>query len=111
MGMAMAPRILRCSQALIIRPGPRRGEAGSCAEMILSLSWPADSLQCCRKVHMQGFLVSHAIYAIVLFGVLEAMCIPISSELTFLLGGAIASGGVAGTHQHPSLALVIILGT
>ena len=60
---------------------------------------------------MQSFLVSHAIYAIVLFGVLEAMCVPISSELTFLLGGAIASGGVAGTHQHPSLAMVIILGT
>jgi membrane protein DedA with SNARE-associated domain len=60
---------------------------------------------------MESFLVSHAIYAIVLFGVLEAMCIPISSELTFLLGGAIASGGVAATHQHPSLALVIILGT
>jgi len=60
---------------------------------------------------MQSFLVSHAIYAIILFGVLEAMCIPISSELTFLLGGAIASGGVAGTHQHPSLAMVIILGT
>ncbi len=58
---------------------------------------------------MQSFLVSHAIYAIILFGVLEAMCIPISSELTFLLGGAIASGEV--THQHPSLALVIILGT
>jgi membrane protein DedA with SNARE-associated domain len=60
---------------------------------------------------MQSFLVSHAIYAIAVFGVLEAMCIPISSELTFLLGGAIASGGVAGTSQHPSLALVIILGT
>jgi len=60
---------------------------------------------------MQSFLVSHAIYAIILFGVLEAMCIPISSELTFLLGGAIASGGVAGAHQHPSLALVIIVGT
>lgn len=60
---------------------------------------------------MESFLVSHAIYAIAVFGVLEAMCIPISSELTFLLGGAIASGGVAGTSQHPSLALVIILGT
>ncbi len=60
---------------------------------------------------MQGFLVSHAIYAIVLFGVLEAMCIPISSELTFLLGGAVAAGaGGVGVHQHPSLALVIILG-
>jgi membrane protein DedA with SNARE-associated domain len=60
---------------------------------------------------MQSFIVSHAIYAIILLGVLEAMCIPISSELTFLLGGAIASGGVAGAHQHPSLAAVIILGT
>jgi len=60
---------------------------------------------------MTSFLVSHAIYAIILFGVLEAMCIPISSELTFLLGGAIASGAVTGAHQHPSLALVIILGT
>ena len=60
---------------------------------------------------MTSFLVSHAIYAIIIFGVLEAACVPISSELTFLLGGAIASGGVAGAHQHPSLALVIILGT
>src|SRR5215475_6614055 len=60
---------------------------------------------------MQGFLVSHAIYAIILFGVLEAACIPIPSELTFLLGGAVASGAIAGTHQHPSLALVIIVGT
>jgi membrane protein DedA with SNARE-associated domain len=60
---------------------------------------------------MTSFLVSHAIYAIIIFGVLEAMCIPISSELTFLLGGAIASGAVAGAQQHPSLALVIIVGT
>src|SRR6201996_7201922 len=72
----------------------------------LSHPWP-----CCTKVPMQSFLVSHAIYAIVLFGVLEAMCIPISSELTFLLGGAIASGGVAGTTQPPSLVLVIVVGT
>jgi membrane protein DedA with SNARE-associated domain len=60
---------------------------------------------------MQSFLVSHAIYAIILFGVLEAMCIPISSELTFLLGGAVASGGIPGTNQHPSLVLVIVVGT
>lgn len=60
---------------------------------------------------MESFIVSHAIYAVVLFGVLEAMCIPISSELTFLLGGAVASGGIPGTHQHPSLLLVIVLGT
>ena len=60
---------------------------------------------------MKSFLISHAIYAVVVFGVLEAMCVPISSELTFLLGGAVASGAIPGTHQHPSLALVIILGT
>src|ERR1700742_1816362 len=60
---------------------------------------------------MTSFLISHAIYAVLLFGVLEAACVPISSELTFLLGGAVASGAIPGTHQHPSLALVIILGT
>ena len=60
---------------------------------------------------MESFIISHAIYAVIIFGVLEAMCIPISSELTFLLGGAVASGGIPGTHQHPSLVLVIVLGT
>jgi membrane protein DedA with SNARE-associated domain len=60
---------------------------------------------------MTSFLISHAIFAVVLFGVLEACCVPISSELTFLLGGAVASGAIPGTSQHPSLALVIILGT
>jgi membrane protein DedA with SNARE-associated domain len=60
---------------------------------------------------MESFLTSHAIYAVIIFGVLEAMCVPISSELTFLLGGAVASGAIPGTHQHPSLLLVIVLGT
>jgi len=60
---------------------------------------------------MESFLISHAIYAVILFGVLEAMCVPISSELTFLLGGAVASGAIPGTTQHPSLLLVIVLGT
>src|ERR1700729_440695 len=60
---------------------------------------------------MTSFLISHAIYAVIVFGVLQAMCVPISSELTFLLGGAVASGAIPGTHQHPSLALVIIVGT
>jgi membrane protein DedA with SNARE-associated domain len=60
---------------------------------------------------MTSFLISHAIFAVIVFGVLEAACVPISSELTFLLGGAVASGAIPGTHQHPSLALVIILGT
>jgi membrane protein DedA with SNARE-associated domain len=60
---------------------------------------------------MESYLISHAIYAVILFGVLEAMCVPISSELTFLLGGAVASGAIPGTQQHPSLLLVIVLGT
>lgn len=60
---------------------------------------------------MQSFIVSHAVYAIIVFGVLEAMCIPWSSEVTFLIGGAVASGGLAGAHQHPSLVMVIVLGT
>jgi membrane protein DedA with SNARE-associated domain len=60
---------------------------------------------------MTSFLISHAIYAVVVFGVLQAMCVPISSELTFLLGGAVASGAIPGTQQHPSLATIIILGT
>jgi membrane protein DedA with SNARE-associated domain len=59
---------------------------------------------------MQGFLQSWGYAAIILFGVLEAACIPISSELTFLLGGALASAGFSATH-HLNLALVIILGT
>jgi membrane protein DedA with SNARE-associated domain len=59
---------------------------------------------------MQGFLQSWGYVAIIVFGVLEAACIPISSELTFLLGGALASGGLSATH-HLNLALVIILGT
>ena len=60
---------------------------------------------------MTSFLISHAIYAVIIFGVLEACCVPISSELTFLLAGAVASGAIPGTHQHPSLALVIVVGT
>lgn len=60
---------------------------------------------------MESFLVSHAIYAIIVLGVLEAACIPWSSEVTFLIGGAVASGGLAGAHQHPSLVIVIALGT
>jgi membrane protein DedA with SNARE-associated domain len=59
---------------------------------------------------MQGFLQSWGYVAIIVFGVLQAACIPISSELTFLLGGALASAGFSATH-HLNLALVIILGT
>ena len=59
---------------------------------------------------MEHLLQSLGYPAIVLLAVLEAMCIPISSEMTFLLGGAMASAGFSATH-HLNLALVIILGT
>jgi membrane protein DedA with SNARE-associated domain len=59
---------------------------------------------------MQGFLQSWGYVAIIVFGVLQAACIPISSELTFLLGGALASAWFSATH-HLNLALVIALGT
>src|SRR5215469_10438224 len=102
--MAMTPVSVRYQENSNIRAGGVTGR-------LPSARWMWHPRSCCTKVAMQSFLVSHAIYAIVLFGVLEAMCVPISSELTFLLGGAIASGGVTGTHQHPSLLLVIVLGT
>lgn len=63
--------------------------------------------------HLQSFLESWGYIAIFVFGVLEAMCIPISSELTFLLGGALSSSALQlqpGQH-HLNLALVIVLGT
>ncbi|MCL2586191.1 MAG: DedA family protein [Streptosporangiales bacterium] len=39
----------------------------------------------------------------------QAMCVPWSSEVTFLLGGAMASTGLSAAH-HLNLVLVIILG-
>jgi membrane protein DedA with SNARE-associated domain len=54
---------------------------------------------------MQSFLTSHVYLALILFGFLEACCIPISSEVTFIFGGVLAYQG------HISLAAVIIIGS
>jgi membrane protein DedA with SNARE-associated domain len=54
---------------------------------------------------MESFLVHAGYAALILFGFLEACCIPISSEITFGFAGVLAYQG------HLSLALVIILGT
>ena len=59
---------------------------------------------------MEHLLQSLGYPAIFVLAILEAMCIPISSEMTFLLGGAMASAGFSATH-HLTLALVIIIGT
>jgi membrane protein DedA with SNARE-associated domain len=54
---------------------------------------------------MESFLIHWGYGALILFGFLEACCIPMSSEVTFGFAGVLAYQG------HFSLALVIILGT
>ena len=54
---------------------------------------------------MESFLTSAGYAALILFGFLEAACIPISSEVTFGFAGVLAYQG------HLNLALVIIIGT
>jgi membrane protein DedA with SNARE-associated domain len=54
---------------------------------------------------MESFLTQWGYAALILFGFLEAACIPISSEITFGFAGVLAYQG------HLNLALVIILGT
>ena len=54
---------------------------------------------------MESYLISAGYAAIILFGFLEAACIPISSEITFGFAGVLAYQG------HLNLALVIVLGT
>src|SRR5689334_10062808 len=54
---------------------------------------------------MESFLTQWGYAALILFGFLEAACIPISSEITFGFAGVLAYEG------HLNLLLVIILGT
>jgi membrane protein DedA with SNARE-associated domain len=54
---------------------------------------------------MESFLTSAGYSALILFGFLEAACIPMSSEVTFGFAGVLAYQG------HLNLALVIIIGS
>ncbi len=54
---------------------------------------------------MESYLTSAGYAALILFGFLEAACIPISSEITFGFAGVLAYQG------HLNLALVIIVGS
>lgn len=58
---------------------------------------------------MQHFIISSGYVAIFLLMVAESACIPVPSEVTMLLGGALASGAVTGAHLN--LVLVILAGT
>ncbi|MGH3156464.1 MAG: DedA family protein [Streptosporangiaceae bacterium] len=54
---------------------------------------------------METFLIHMGYAALILFGFLEACCIPMSSEVTFGFAGVLAGEG------HLNLALVIVIGT
>lgn len=54
---------------------------------------------------MESFLTHAGYLALILFGVAEACCVPISSEVTFGFAGVLAS------QHHLSLPLVIIIGS
>ncbi|MFD6160606.1 DedA family protein [Nocardia sp. NPDC060256] len=58
---------------------------------------------------MQQFIISYGLIAIFVLMLAESACIPIPSEVTMLLGGALAAGAVAGTHLN--LVAVIAAGT
>jgi membrane protein DedA with SNARE-associated domain len=57
---------------------------------------------------VQHFIGSYGYLAIFLLMMAESACIPVPSELTMPLGGAIAAGAVPGAHL--SLPLVIVVG-
>lgn len=57
---------------------------------------------------MQHFIGTYGYVAIFILMVAESACIPIPSELTMPLGGAMAAGATAGVHL--SFALVIAVG-
>ncbi len=60
---------------------------------------------------MQHFLETWGYLAVFTLTVLESACIPIPSEVTLGLGGALASGAVIGGAQgHLQLGLVIVVG-
>jgi len=60
---------------------------------------------------VQHFLETWGYLAVFILTVLESACIPIPSEVTLGLGGALASGAVIGGAQgHLHLGLVIIVG-
>ncbi len=60
---------------------------------------------------MQQFLETWGYLAVFLLTVLESACVPIPSEVTLGLGGALASGAIIGGAQgHLDLGLVIAVG-
>src|SRR5579859_185020 len=80
-------------------PGPNSRHE---ARMKMHQAWPG--MRYNRKT-MESYLTSAGYAALIIFGFLEAACIPISSEITFGFAGVLAYQG------HLNLALVIIIGS
>lgn len=61
---------------------------------------------------LQHFMTTYGYYAVFLFAFLEAACIPIPSEITFGLGGAMCSSAfLSGTSdKHLNLVALIVVG-
>jgi membrane protein DedA with SNARE-associated domain len=57
---------------------------------------------------VEHFLTSYGVAAVFVLMLLESACIPIPSELTMLVGGAMSAGALAGSH--PNLVVVIVVG-
>ena len=58
---------------------------------------------------MQHFIVNAGYIAIFVLMVAESACVPIPSEVTMPLGGALAAGAVAGAHLN--IVAVVLVGT
>ncbi|WP_063002714.1 DedA family protein [Nocardia mikamii] len=58
---------------------------------------------------MQHLILTYGLVAIVVLMVAESACIPIPSELTMLLGGALEAGAAGGAHLN--VVAVIVAGT
>ncbi|AFM17009.1 putative membrane-associated protein [Mycolicibacterium chubuense NBB4] len=58
---------------------------------------------------MQQLIVTYGLIAIFVLMAAESACIPVPSEVTMLLGGALAAGAVSGVH--PNVLAVIGVGT
>src|ERR1700733_15134495 len=101
---ASARRSPRWRWALALTPSDFGPEAKPRHEAAVKMHWAGPSIGYNRKP-MESFLTSAGYAALILFGFLEAACIPISSELTFGFAGVLAYQG------HLNLALVIIIGS
>jgi membrane protein DedA with SNARE-associated domain len=60
-------------------------------------------------VRVEQFISQYGYLAVFVLMVAESACVPVPSEVTMLLGGAVAGGAVAGAHL--AIIPVIIVGT